>query len=119
LVTWNRGAERLYGYTASEMLGAPVSILEQPKQFPTQSMALKKLKSGEAVPQFETVHLRKNKTPFPVCLTISAVREKSGRLIGASTLAQDESNRRQQENDQLELIRELAEALAKHEKQAP
>ena len=112
LISWNKGAERLYGYTASEMLGAPASILEQPDQFPNQSIALKKLKSGEVVPQFETVHLRKNRTPLSVCLTISAVKGKTGRLIGASTLAQG-SNRKQQDDEQLELIRELAEALAK------
>ncbi len=113
LVSWNKGAERLYGYTVSEILGAPASLLEQPGQFPNQEMALRKLRGGEVVPQFETVHLHKNKTPLRVCLTISAVKGTTGRLIGASTLAHDESQRRQQDDDRLELIRELAAELAK------
>lgn len=112
LVSWNKGAEKLYGYSASEIVGAPATILEPPDQLPKQSDALQKLRSGESVPQFETVHLRKNRTPVTVCLTMSPVRENSGRVIGASTLAHDASLRKQHEDERLELIRELADALA-------
>lgn len=120
LISWNKGAEKLYGYTASEIVGGPSAILEAPDQFPKQSVVLRKLRSGESVPQFETVHLRKNKTPVTVCLTISPIRESSGRVIAASTLAlaTETSAPKQQEDEKLELIRELADALAKTRSQA-
>ena len=111
LVSWNKGAEKLYGYTASEIVGGPAAILESPHQFPGQSEILKKLKWSEAVPNFETVHLRKNRTPVEVSLTISPVKEAKGRIIGASTLAQDVSHRKQEEDDRIGLIQELANAL--------
>jgi hypothetical protein len=77
-----------------------------------QPALLEQLKSGQWVPQFETVHVRKNGTPVEVSLTISPIKEPRGRLIGASTLAQDITLLKQEENARLELIQELAAALA-------
>jgi len=113
LVTWNKGAERLYGYTASEIVGGPAAILEAPHQFPGQTEILKKLRSSEAVPHFETVHLRKNRTTVEVSLTVSPIKEAKGRVIGASTLAQDVSCRKQEDDDRIGLIQDLADALAR------
>jgi PAS domain S-box-containing protein len=89
VVTWNKGAERLYGYTASEILGGPVAILESPNETTRQSAMLQKLRCGEPVPRFETVHLRKNKSVVRVSLTISPVKAAHGRVVGTSTLAHD------------------------------
>lgn len=113
LLTWNKGAEKLYGYTALEIVGRPAAILEAPDQVSKQTMALNKLKSGTTVPRFETVHLRKDRTPINVSLTISPIKEHNGRIIGASTLAEDNGARKQDEDDRIELIRELSQALAK------
>jgi PAS domain S-box-containing protein len=113
LVTWNKGAEKLYGYTAAEIVGGPVAILESAHQFPTQNEVLKNLRSSEAVTHFETVHLRKNRTTVEVSLTVSPIKEAKGRVIGASTLAQDVSRRKQEEDDRIGLILDLADALAR------
>jgi len=122
VVSWNAGAERLYGYTASEIMGESASILESAYRPAERPVLLERLKSGQWVPQFETVHLRKNGTPVEVSLTISPIKEPRGRLIGASTLAQDITLRKQEENSRLELIQDLASALAAsplHATQAP
>jgi two-component system, OmpR family, sensor histidine kinase VicK len=113
LLTWNKGAQKLYGYTASEILGGPATILESPNQFPSQTEVLKELKSSGSVPNYETVHLRKNGTPVEVLLTVSPIKEAKGRIIGASMLAQDVSRRKQEEDERIGLIQDLADALAR------
>ena len=89
VVAWNKGAERLYGYTASEMVGGPAAILESPTEALRQSTMLQKLRCGEHVPPFETVHLRKNKSVVQVSVTMSPLREAHGRVVGGSTVAHD------------------------------
>jgi PAS domain S-box-containing protein len=118
VVSWNPGAERLYGYTASEIMGARGSILESTFRPAEQATILQKLKRGEWVPRFETVHMRKNGTPVEVSLTISPIIEPRGRTIGASTLAEDITVRKQEENERLVLIQELSAALAQTSCQA-
>jgi PAS domain S-box-containing protein len=113
IVSWNSSAERLYGYTASEIMGESASILESAYRPADQSAILEKLKAGEWVPHFETVHVRKNGTPVEVSLTISPIKEPRGRVIGASTLAQDISLQKHEENDRLALIQDLVAALAR------
>jgi len=112
LVTWNKGAERLYGYPASEILGRPAAILEPPDQPTKQSAILKRLRCGEPVEHFETVHLRKNKTPIEVSLLVSPVKEPQGRMIAASTIVQDITDRKQREHERIGLIQGLTAALA-------
>jgi PAS domain S-box-containing protein len=112
LVTWNKGAEKLYGYTASEVVGGPAAILEPPDQPTKQTAILKRLRCGEPIGHFETVHLRKNKTAVEVSLIVSPVKESKGRLIGASTIAQDITLRKQKEHERMGLIQGLTAALA-------
>ena len=112
LVTWNKGAEKLYGYTASEILGGPVSILESPYRPADQPSLLEKVRSGGSVAHLETVHMRKNGTAVEVLLTVSPVKEPRGRVIGASTVSMDITGRKTEEQQRLELIRELTAALA-------
>jgi PAS domain S-box-containing protein len=112
IISWNTGAQKLYGYSASEILGGPATILESDYRPAERGVILKSLMRGDSVPHFETVHLRKDGTPVEVALTVSPVRENKGRVIGASTLAQDISPRKQEENDRLALIRDLSQALA-------
>ena len=112
IVSWNTGAERLYGYTASEIMGESARILESPYRPSAQPAILQSLQRDERVPRFETVHMRKNGTPVEVSLTVSPIKEPGGRVIGASTLACDISQRKQEEGERLALIQELAAALA-------
>ena len=112
IVSWNAGAQRLYGYTASEIMGQSAAVLESPYR-PTEKLGiLDRLKREEQVPRFETVHVRKNGTAVEVSITVSPIKEPRGRIIGASTLARDITQRKKEENDRLTLIQDLALALA-------
>ena len=89
ITTWNRGAEMLYGYTAEEVIGHPVSILVPP-EFPGETQQLLgKIRRGEAVKDYAAVRITKDKKRINVLLTISPIQDVSGRIIGASTIAQD------------------------------
>ena len=95
ITTWNRGAEMLYGYTAEEVIGRPVSILIPP-EFPGETQQLLgKIRRGEAVKDYEAVRITKDKKRINVLLTISPIQDVSGKIVGASTIAQDITELRQ------------------------
>ncbi len=112
VLTWNAGAERLYGYTAAEMVGRSVSILIPPCRLEELRETLDKLSRGGRVDHFETVRTRKDGSPVEVSLTISPIRDRSGRVIGISAIAHDNTRRKQEENERLNLIQDLTAALA-------
>jgi two-component system, cell cycle sensor histidine kinase and response regulator CckA len=112
VVTWNAGAEKLYGYTAVEMLGRSASILIPPYRPEELSEILERIQHGEHLARFETLRLRKDGTSVEVSLTISPVKEPQGRIIGASVVARDITQRKQEENERLALIRDLTAALS-------
>jgi PAS domain S-box-containing protein len=112
VVSWNTGAERIYGYSAAEMIGRPISVLipsyrpaELPEIFET-------IRRGEGVDGLETVRLRKDGKPVEVSLTISPIRDAAGQVVGASTVARDITRQRREENERLGLIQDLTAALA-------
>jgi PAS domain S-box-containing protein len=113
VVSWNAGAERLYGYTASEIVGQSVSKLIPPYRPQELPEILERIQRGEHVEHFETVRLHKSGRPLEVALTISPIKDSSGRVIGASTVARDISRRKQEENERLALIQDLTSALAR------
>jgi two-component system, cell cycle sensor histidine kinase and response regulator CckA len=111
VVSWNAGAERLYGYTPEEMIGRSVSVLI-PLYRPEELSGIReKIKRGEGIDDFETVRLRKDGTPVEVSLTISPIRDATGQVIGGSTVARDITRRKQEENERLSLIKDLTSAL--------
>jgi PAS domain S-box-containing protein len=113
VTSWNRGAERLYGHTAAEMIGRSVSVLLPPYR-PKDAPELEQMiKTGQRVENFETVRLRKDGKPVDVSMTISPIRDASGTLVGASTVARDITRRKAEEQERLRLIQELTEALAR------
>ena len=112
VVSWNHGAERLYGYSAEEMLGRSVSILISPNRPEELPEILQTIKRGEGVDGLETVRLRKDGSPVEVSLTISPIKDISGRVVGASAVARDITRRKQEENERLGLIQDLTAALA-------
>jgi PAS domain S-box-containing protein len=113
VVSWNVGAERLYGYTAPEIVGRSVSLLIP--QFRPQELPelLEKIKQGEHIEHFETVRMHKDGGARQVSLTISPIKDASGRVIGSSTVARDISQRKQEESERLALIQDLTSALAR------
>ncbi len=111
IVTWNKGAERLYGYTAEEIVGKSISLLIptfRPAEFPD---ICQRLQRGESVDNQETVRVRKDGTLIEVSLTISPIRDAQGVVIGASSIARDITRRKLEENERLGLIRDLTAAL--------
>lgn len=112
VVSWNRGAERLYGYTAAEMIGRPASILVPAYRPEPLQEVLEKLRRGEPVEDFVTVCARKDGSTVEVSMSFSLITDANGRTIGASTVARDITQWKQQENEHLSLIQELTSALA-------
>jgi PAS domain S-box-containing protein len=97
ITSWNRSAERLFGYTPEEAIGQHITLIVPPDRRQEEVGILEKLGRGERVDHFETVRLRKNGTRFDVSLTISPVKDPTGRLVGASKVARDISERKRAE----------------------
>ena len=102
LLTWNQGAERIYGYTASEVIGKSVAILVPPDQPEEIREVLGKIRRGEHISHYETVRRTKDGRGIDVSLSVAPMRDASGILIGVSTIARDITERRQAE----EVLRE-------------
>ncbi len=112
VTSWYRGAENLYGYTAAEMLGRSISLLIPPSRPEELPEIYTLLKEGQRLERFETVRRRKDGSLVEVSITLSPIRDASGRVIGASSMARDISQRKQEERERLGLIQDLSEALA-------
>jgi PAS domain S-box-containing protein/excisionase family DNA binding protein len=109
---WNQGAERLYGYTAEEMVGQPISMLiplDRPDEFPS---IMNRLRRGERIDHFETERICKDGRRLTVSVTISPVRDLSGRIVGASAIARDVSERKMIEREREALLAREREAHA-------
>jgi PAS domain S-box-containing protein len=87
--SWNRGAERVFGYTAAEVVGKSIAILIPPDRLEEEPKILERLKRGERVEHFETIRVRKDGSLLNVSLTISPVKAADGRIVGASKVARD------------------------------
>ncbi len=89
ILSWNRGAEKLYGYSAVEMIGQPVSVLFPPELKDEEAFILNKIRNNQHIERLLTVRLRKDSSPVEVSLTISPIRNSGGQIIGASTFARE------------------------------
>jgi PAS domain S-box-containing protein len=98
IVSWNKGAERLYGYRAQEVVGQPISLLIPPELSNDLPGIMSRLQRGERITQHETVRMKKDGTRVAVSVTISPIRESSGTIIGASSIARDITDRQQMED---------------------
>jgi PAS domain S-box-containing protein len=95
ITSWNKSAERLFGHTAQEAIGQHITLIIPPDRLGEETTILERLKRGERVDHFETVRVRKDGTTRDISLTISPVRDASGRVIGASKVARDVTERKQ------------------------
>jgi PAS domain S-box-containing protein len=87
--SWNGAAERLFGYTAEEMIGQPVSLLIPPDRDDEEPDILKRIERGETIKQYETIRRRKDGTDLHISLTVSPLIDPHGRVIGASKIARN------------------------------
>jgi PAS domain S-box-containing protein len=97
ITSWNRAAERLYGYTAAEMIGQPITRLIPPDLADDFPMIMTRLQRGDRIEHYETQRLAKDGTRIDVALTISPLRDQTGQIIGASKIARDITERRRAE----------------------
>jgi PAS domain S-box-containing protein len=93
ITSWNESAERLFGYAAEEIIGKPVTMLIPPDRLDEEPQIIARLKSGERVDHFETIRRKKDGTLLDISLTISPVRDGDGRIVGASKIARDITER--------------------------
>ncbi len=94
ITSWNAGAERMYGYTADEIIGQPVSLLLPPDRPDDVSKIMHRIVAGESIDHYETVRRHKDGSLRYVTLTISPIRDRNGEVVGASTIARDMTSRR-------------------------
>jgi PAS domain S-box-containing protein len=95
ILTWNRGAERIYGYPPAEAAGRPLAML-MPGEAQASAL-LGRLREGQDLEQVETVHVRKDRTPVPVWVTASPIRDQAGAVHAASLIARDIAERKRLE----------------------
>ncbi len=120
ITSWNQSAERLFGYSASEAVGKHITLIIPRERWKEEDTFLGKIRRGESIDHFETVRVRKDGTLIDLSLTISPVKDRSGKVVGASKVARDISERKlaieQLQRSQMRLAAE-AEALRRSEDQ--
>ena len=95
ITSWNPAAERLFGYSAAEAIGQPVLLIVPPDRHAEEADLLARLRRGEKIDHVQTVRRTKDGRLIPVSLTVSPIRDATGRIIGASKVARDTSESEQ------------------------
>jgi PAS domain S-box-containing protein len=107
ILTWNGGATRIFGYEADEIIGKPITVIVPPELHEEENQILEKLRRGERIDHFDTVRVTKDGRRVHISLTVSPIRDAAGRVIGASKVARDVSERKHAE----QALRQSEEAL--------
>src|SRR5579859_5448612 len=109
IMSWNKGAERLFGYSSSEAIGQSVTMLIPPERYDEEPSILERVRRGDRLDHYETIRRRKDGTFVDISLTVSPIFDESGRVVGASKIARDITERKQAAA-RIERAREEAEA---------
>jgi len=104
ITSWNRGAERIFGYTPEEAIGRNVRMLVPPRHEADEQQIITRIRAGESISHFETVRLRKDGQEINVSTTVSPMRDAAGRVVSASTITRDISQRKRLEELHLRSI---------------
>jgi PAS domain S-box-containing protein len=118
ITSWNPGAERIFGYRAQEVIGRPVTLLIPADHLDEEPGILERLRKGERIDHYSTVRRRKDGTLIDVSLTVSPIKDASGRIVGASKIARDISAHKRAEealreqNKVLELLEATGRSIA-------
>ena len=113
IMSWNKGAERIFGYQEEEVIGKPVTVLMPPERYNEEPAILAGIRQGERFDHYETVRKRKDGTLIDISLSISPIKDAGGRIIGASKIARDITERKRMEA----ALSQAREALAKSNEQ--
>jgi len=109
ITSWNHGAEQLFGYRDSEIIGKPITLLIPPDRHDEEAVILPRIRRGKRIEHYETVRRRKDGSLLDISLSVSPIKDAQGRIIGASKIARDITRRKQIEA----ALHEAKEALAK------
>lgn len=107
ITSWNAGAERIFGYSVEEMVGQHITKIIPPDLHDEEASIISKLKAGERIEHFETVRVAKDGRRIHLSITVSPMRDSLGRIIGASKVARDITERKRAEETQRLLLDEL------------
>jgi PAS domain S-box-containing protein len=107
ITSWNRGAERLFGYAAHEVIGNPITILIPLDRWDEEADILLRIRRGEKIDHYETIRRRKDGSLVEVSLCVSPMKNADGKIVGASKIARDITERRRAEEFQHSLLREM------------
>ena len=113
ITSWNRGAERLFNYTADEAVGQPITIVIPPDRHDEERTILTRIRRGERIDHFETVRQRKHGSLILVSLTVSPVKNAEGRIVGASKIARDITEQKRNQ-EQIAILAREAEHRSKN-----
>jgi PAS domain S-box-containing protein len=109
ITSWNAGAQRIFGYTANEAVGKPITLIIPPDRLDEEAMILERLRRGERVEHFETKRVAKDGRLLDISLTVSPVRDEAGGVIGASKIARDITRQKEADEALRRSERELAD----------
>jgi len=108
ITSWNKGAERVFGYAADEVIGKPVSLLIPADRYDEEPSILVRIRKGQRVEPYETVRRRKDGSLIDISLTVSPLTDATGTVVGASKIARDITDKKRAEARQQLLLREMA-----------
>ena len=106
VTSWNRGAEKVFGYSAAEAIGQPITLIIPPERHGEEANVLAHIRRGEKIDHFETVRQTKDGRTINISLTVSPVRDAQGKIIGASKVARDITERKQAEVERERLMQQ-------------
>jgi PAS domain S-box-containing protein len=113
IATWNRGAERLFGYLEQEAIGKPITMLIPEQHRGEEARILERIRRGERIDHFETTRRRKDGTLVSISLTVSPIADGSGHIVGASKIARDITEQKRRE-EQINLLAREADHRTKN-----
>src|SRR5262245_54920390 len=116
ITSWNKGAQKLFGYAADEVIGKPATILFPEDRLDEERRILERLRRGERIEHYDTIRRTKDGRKIGISLAASPIRDKAGKIIGASKIARDISERKRIEAESEEML--LKESAARSEAEA-
>lgn len=112
ITSWNRGAERMFGYPAAEAVGRPITLIIPAERRDEEVEVLSRVGRGETIDHFETVRVRKDGQRIDISLSVSPIRNDRGQIVGASKIARDITDRKRLEHERTELLAREQQARA-------